>query len=870
MKSSFDLKTGEWKIDWPGRVAKYDVVFQSPPEDPMQGFALGNGDLGALCWTQGSKLIIAVNKCDLWDDTTIRRWDDGDIAQAERTLSTLRHACRAEIDFHYPIFDLFYLTGCDGRLSIADGIMDLQVSSALGKVAITARVDQRTGLLIVAVKKTFRDKVPVEVRLEHFGSRIFSRWYAIQAREPEAGLAGTSSVVTAGDMGLAHKVTRGTFAVAARIAGAAATYHRRGPHQCLACVQANEFSLLLAVTSPVKTAAVERARELLDAFSPALLRTHQAAWKKFWLRSFVETGNRYNDNFWHLAMYYLKACQGGKYPGRFIDGLWGWNRDFRAWGRYFHWNQQQLYWGLNAAGHHDLVRAYLEFRFAGLENAKIDCQEVFGVDGAFVADITDQNGFNAAGIEHNHTPVTQIALEFWRQYTYTGDADFLKTRAWPYLLEAAKFFATRFEKKADGKYHAKKATSYEGCRLVRDCTTEYACGRALFAAVLQAGAAAHEVCGLEDQWRDLLEKMAGYPERELDETYIKEGKYTIGRFRNAKVAHPRMLAAAVNDETGRTVVSRWPLKNPKTTGTEDVFSLLAKLENGIKPDMPDDMDSEGDDGTFPWSELAPVFPAGVVGLAAKGTALFQTLVTTTRVYSLDGTGWSPVPIVMARLGLADELQAVLKEYAERWQIYPNGMTHWGIRNNIRAEAALRWRTSNVCDLANLEACQKDPARKIPASPSWPFRHASLEALGVFTGAVNESLLQSHGGVIRIAPAIGKQQSARFTLHAMGGFEISAEIVDGKIQWVFVSGLADQIAKIDNPWKKTAICENGIKVGVTTGSVVELRMKKGRKVLLVADEKLARSWQTIPETWPVNHNPLHSPGGLTQLGLERSF
>ena len=68
MQSAFDIKTGEWKISWPGRVAKYDLVYQSPPEDPMQGIALGNGDVGALFWTQGSKLIIAVNKCDLWDD----------------------------------------------------------------------------------------------------------------------------------------------------------------------------------------------------------------------------------------------------------------------------------------------------------------------------------------------------------------------------------------------------------------------------------------------------------------------------------------------------------------------------------------------------------------------------------------------------------------------------------------------------------------------------------------------------------------------------------------------------------------------------------------------------------------------------------
>ena len=49
MNSAFDLSTGTWNIDWPGRVARHDVVYLSPPDDPTQGIPLGNGDLGVLC-----------------------------------------------------------------------------------------------------------------------------------------------------------------------------------------------------------------------------------------------------------------------------------------------------------------------------------------------------------------------------------------------------------------------------------------------------------------------------------------------------------------------------------------------------------------------------------------------------------------------------------------------------------------------------------------------------------------------------------------------------------------------------------------------------------------------------------------------------
>ena len=50
MKSAFNIQTGEWEINWPGRVARHDLVYRTPPLDPLQGMALGNGDLGALVW----------------------------------------------------------------------------------------------------------------------------------------------------------------------------------------------------------------------------------------------------------------------------------------------------------------------------------------------------------------------------------------------------------------------------------------------------------------------------------------------------------------------------------------------------------------------------------------------------------------------------------------------------------------------------------------------------------------------------------------------------------------------------------------------------------------------------------------------------
>ena len=116
-----------------------------------------------------------------------------------------------------------------------------------------------------------------------------------------------------------------------------------------------------------------------------LFEAHRESWKAFWLRSLMECGDDYLDNLWHLTMYYANASQRGEYPARMVHGLWAWNRDVQNWNFYFHWNQQPIYWPLNAAGHHGLVDSYLEYRFNSLPHAKQDAKELFKADGAFVA-----------------------------------------------------------------------------------------------------------------------------------------------------------------------------------------------------------------------------------------------------------------------------------------------------------------------------------------------------------------------------------------------------------------------------------------------------------------------------------------------------
>lgn len=875
MNSAFDLSTGTWNIDWPGRVARHDLVYLSPPDDPTQGIPLGNGDLGVLAWTEGSKIILVLNKCDLWDDgpAGLRNW----APEEEDHCSALRHAGRIILDFGLPVFDLFYLSDFQGRLSLADATMSLAASGPLGSIALRAFVSHAEGVLCGDVECTFPEPISVEITVERYGSRTFGHWYQQINRDPNIGLPGTEACVSADSACITHKLTSGTFALGCRLTYSDAgpvTYTREHAHCCkirMSRASKQHFSFMAAVTPPMPGAAdaVEQVTALLDrsARQPArkLYENHAAAWKAFWLRSLMDSGNDYLDNLWHLTMYYANASQRGRYPGRFIHGLWTFSHDVQHWTFYFHWNQQETYWPLNAAGQHDLVTSYLNYRFNALPHGQKDARDAFGVDGAMVSDVADRRGYNSSGELANHTPVAQIAMEFWRQYQYTGDREFLKEQALPYILEAARFFESLFDREDDGLYHARSGTGYEGWIKLHDTITELACGKVLFATALAALREAAVDEPRASHWQEILDHLAPLPTTEPNDCLVREGARWVlkrGHFKGQAAFSNRTFAAGWGIREGQMLVSKVPSDEPQQV-FPDAYSMLHHLEKNetVYSSLREDMKVY--DGIFPFVEYAAVFPSGLVGLAQQGTEAYDLAANTARLYAPDCMGWDPLPIVLARLGLRDELAEILKHWPARWQFYCNGFGHYGPRDIQKAEASLRFRTNQVRDVANLDAT------RFPF-PMWPFRHMGMESMSVLTCALNESLLQSYDGVLRVAPAAPAQGRARFTLHAVGGFIVSAQVDEGTPQWIVVESTRGGECLLVNPWQEAHLYCNGEHIRSDSAHTLHLATTAGQRWLLAATPDDPATWTVELVQYAPNDQAKVCPDGWAQLGLPRMF
>lgn len=122
-----------------------------------------------------------------------------------------------------------------------------------------------------------------------------------------------------------------------------------------------------------------------------------------------------------------------------------------------------------------------------------------------------------------------------------------------------------------------------------------------------------------------------------------------------------------------------------------------------------------------------------------------------------GNVWANDAVQAARLGLGNQTFDGMKTMLKKYQTYPNGLTD---------------NTNGV-----------------------------FEYFGVHLSAMNESLLQSYNGKIRVFPAVPSDSSfvGKFTLQASGGFTVSSEREAGEVKYVGLKSQYGNSTTIVNPW-----------------------------------------------------------------------
>lgn len=809
-------------LDRDAFLSGHDVVYLSPAVEGYEGFPVGNGDLGAMAWTPPDRLALQINKINTWDDAPrglFEPWEDARNPEKSELFTALRSCGELRIEPGLPVFDWMYLDDFEGRLSLADACASWHASGPLGSVSCSVFVAADPAVVALHYEDNLAEPVVRRVVLARWGSRVFEHWYRFVRREFLVGPEPARADCDGDEVWVQQRTRSLHFAMAGKLVGpdtAAVRINSREAGYFLETGTRCAFDMFIAAVTSEEAEdplaeARRRVREAAETGRSKVFAVHRKAWSHFWKQSFVHIPDDYLENLWYLNAYQVASAARGEYPPHFIGSLWSWNRDCRPWNHFYHWNQQQYTWPLHASGHAELMLPYAKWKLEGLDGARQAARHAHGCDGAFYSDVSNRRGDQgvlAAGIAKNLGGAAMTAMDLLRHYEFTLDKGYLETYAYPVLREVVRFYIGILEKWDDGRYHVPEALPNESpisC-LSSDTSSDLAGIRKLFPAFVEVAGDLDRDCELLEQAKEIVENLADFVLTKVPETAITWGDVPVGA----------------------PIVGFGTLLSTGLPGHP--WSERPYWKRDAAMDFPCSYHAVN-------AQATPIFPAGLIDLGDAGTPLFEACRNAALCFDpVSANGHSPLPICLARLGLGDMLPAILDEWIDRYQHFSQGLFCYFQRdyrelfekgNYGDPSSASEHR---ILDLTNDVKVQfSDPEERVGLLRR-PFAHVGLEPGSVLETTVNEMLLHSHGGAIRVFPAIPGDWDCCFTLHAVGAFVVTSEHSAGETAYVAVRSLKGRPCRVVNPWS----AEDEVRVRIAAGEEV-LPVQETAGVLAFATE-----------------------------------
>ena len=207
-------------------------------------------------------------------------------------------------------------------------------------------------------------------------------------------------------------------------------------------------------------------KEGLKTGYDARFASHKKWWKKFHGNSGINLGDPVLEKQYFIGNYLLgSSAAAPSYPMP-LQGLWTVCDDcLPPWkGDYHHdLNTQMTYWSYLKANHLREGKVFVDYLYGLLPAARKFASEFYGTEGALLPSVSTLNGKPIGGWpQYSCNPVNSIWLcqAFDHYYRYSGDASFLRGRAYPYFFETEKAVGGILKEK-DGKLYLPLSSSPE-------------------------------------------------------------------------------------------------------------------------------------------------------------------------------------------------------------------------------------------------------------------------------------------------------------------------------------------------------------------------------------------------------------------------
>lgn len=227
---------------------------------------------------------------------------------------------------------------------------------------------------------------------------------------------------------------------------------------------------------------------LIDHSSGAKKAYEQTAkwWTDFWNRGWIDINNGSDSLSTYTQTYilskYQMACQmRNEFPARFQGGIFNvdpkyayygpdvrqknYSADYRFYGVNYWWqNVRFLYLPQFAQGNFDMMKPFFDFYIKQAKTFEARSNKYYGASGIYMQECISTFGLPGMGDFGLESDVysEEYTKDIWQQclemsvmmldyYHYTGDEEFLKTKALPWARKALQFYNTRFKKDEQGK-----------------------------------------------------------------------------------------------------------------------------------------------------------------------------------------------------------------------------------------------------------------------------------------------------------------------------------------------------------------------------------------------------------------------------------
>lgn len=492
------------RADVAAYLSRHDVVYREPSRLWDEGLPAGNGDLGALVTGEaGKRQSVLLDKTDIW------------LATAEQKPLGRSYVGELHVRFAGNKSDSFVQ-----RLSLGTA----EVRTRDGDFRSSIRVDalrNRLEMEIVAGRFEIELERPPVPLWDNRAARLWGSWNAVSAPasiETIRRLA-ESAPKTVVDWGsqdrecwFVHRAPSLSYATTLRVENGEVNWACSGD-RCTGAVRSTP-GRAVRITAAVVTSR-EQANPLAEAHriagEPANAAGHQRWWRDFWSRSWIDIPDKVEENLWYIGLYQQAACSRSDQAVSFF-GLWH-PLNLKTWydGYVSDAQVEMMWWETFATNHLELLYpSHRTFGRSAAGFAQYTPGQGMVPAHLFVPEWAGGRSFFTGSNPYKGS-IAWYGLNFWWDYLYSGDEQFLREVTYPILRMAADYFTSDLVKESDGYYHSLNSSSPEQSNSSRDNIYDWSMITALYRAILRASGVLKVDDTLRPQWRDRLDHLFPAP-----------------------------------------------------------------------------------------------------------------------------------------------------------------------------------------------------------------------------------------------------------------------------------------------------------------------------------------------------------------------